>query len=118
MLTKTNYFGNAFVLDRNITVYSNEVLYFEGKINYTYIHLTSGKPKMLARTLLLVEGKVGKESFARISRKHLVNRKFITEIGLDYVVLCNKLTLSISRRRKQEFLNGLKIMLSNNKIFD
>lgn len=100
MLTKLNYFGDAFVLGRHITVYSNEVLYFEGQINYTHIHLTSGKPKMLARTLLLVEEKVGKESFVRISRKHLVNRKFITEIGIDYVVLNNKMMLPISRRRR------------------
>lgn len=100
MLTKTNYFGDAFVLGRHITVYSNEVLYFEGQINYTHIHLTSGKPKMLSRTLLLVEEKVGKESFVRISRKHLVNRKFITEIGIDYVVLNNKMMLPISRRRR------------------
>jgi two-component system LytT family response regulator len=81
-------------------VYSNEVLYFEGQVNYTHIHLTSGKQKMLARTLLFVEEKVGKESFVRISRKHLVNRKFITEIGIDYVVLANKLMLPISRRKR------------------
>ena len=100
MLTNTNYFGNAFVLGRHVTVYSNEVLYFEGQINYTYIHLRSGRLQMLARTLLLIEEKVGKESFVRISRKHLVNRKFITEIGLDYVVMANKLILPISRRRR------------------
>lgn len=100
MLTTTNYFGSAFVLARHLTVYSNEVLYFEGEINYTHIHLAHGKPKKLARTLLLVESKVGTELFVRISRKHLVNRKFITEIGVDYVVLSNKLMLPISRRRR------------------
>lgn len=100
MLTYTNSFGNAFILGRHIMVYSNEVLYFEGQINYTHIHLTSGKQKMLSRTLLFVEEKVGKESFVRISRKHLVNRKFITEIGIDYVVLANKLMLPISRRKR------------------
>ena len=100
MRTYTNSFGNAFILGRHITVYSNEVLYFEGQINYTHIHLTSGKQKMLTQTLLLVEEKVGKESFVRISRKHLVNRKFITEIGIDYVVLANKLMLPISRRKR------------------
>jgi DNA-binding LytR/AlgR family response regulator len=99
-INTTNYLGEAFKLARNLQLCINEVLYCEGNINYTHIHLISGKPKMLARTLLAVESRIASDSFVRISRKHLVNRKFITEIGTDYVVLSNKMTLPISRRRR------------------
>jgi DNA-binding LytR/AlgR family response regulator len=100
---KTNtatYLGEAFKLARNLQLCINEVLYCEGNINYTHIHLISGKPKMLARTLMAVESRIASDSFVRISRKHLVNRKFITEIGADYVVMSDKRTLPISRRRR------------------
>jgi DNA-binding LytR/AlgR family response regulator len=101
MKTNTiNPFGNIFALARNLKLYINEVLYCEGNVNYTHIHLISGKQKMLARTLLTVETRIASDSFVRISRKHLVNKRFITEIGIDYVVLTNKMTLPISRRRR------------------
>jgi DNA-binding LytR/AlgR family response regulator len=101
MKTNTiNSLGNIFALARNLKLYINEVLYCEGNVNYTHIHLSSGKQKMLARTLLTVENRIASDSFVRISRKHLVNRRFITEIGTDYVVLTNKMTLPISRRRR------------------
>ncbi|MDZ7897235.1 MAG: LytTR family DNA-binding domain-containing protein [Arcicella sp.] len=96
----TNYLGEACKLARNMKLCVNEVLYCEGEANYTHIHLISGKPRMLARTLLIVENRIASESFIRISRKHLVNRKFITEVGTDYVVMSNQMTLPISRRRR------------------
>jgi DNA-binding LytR/AlgR family response regulator len=96
----TDSFGNILALARNLKLFINEVLYCEGNVNYTHIHLSSGKQKMLARTLLTVETRIASDSFVRISRKHLVNKRFITEIGIDYVVLTNKMTLPISRRRR------------------
>jgi DNA-binding LytR/AlgR family response regulator len=95
-----NYLGEACKLARNMKLCVNEVLYCEGEANYTHIHLIAGKPKMLARTLLIVETRIASESFVRISRKHLVNRKFITEIGDDYVVMSNDKILPISRRKR------------------
>ena len=101
MLQTTNYFGNPFVLGRCTTLFANEVLYFEGEINYTHIHLTTGRQKLLSKTLLTIENTIASDVFVRISRKHLVNRKFIVEIGRDFVVLSNNLTLPIARRRRR-----------------
>lgn len=100
MLQTTNYFGNLLVLGKYTTLFSNEILYFEGEVNYTHIHLITGKQKMLAKTLLLVENTIDSDSFVRISRKHLVNRKFIVEVGQNFVVLSNDLILPITRRRR------------------
>ena len=105
MLQTTNYFGNPFVLGKFTTIFANEILYFEGEINYTHIHLTTGKPKMLAKTLLTIENTIDSENFVRISRKHLVNRKFIVEVGRDFVVLSNDLMLPIARRRRGVLMN-------------
>ncbi len=99
-MNANNYLGEALKLARNVQLCINEVLYCEGNVNYTHIHLISGKPKMLARTLLSVESRIASDSFVRISRKHLVNRKFITEIGTNYVVMNDKTTLPISRRKR------------------
>ena len=104
MITSINYFGNPLNLHSRAKVYSNEVLFFKGDINYTWIHFKSGKQKVIARTLLYIQQKTNDENFIRINRKYLVNRKFIIEIGNCFVVLSNKTILPISRRRKQAFL--------------
>lgn len=100
MLPTTNSFGNPFVLGKYTTLFPNEVLYFEGEVNYTHIYLITGKQKILAKTLLSVENTIDSDAFVRISRKHLVNRKFIVEIGRDFVALSNDLMLPIARRRR------------------
>ena len=105
--TATSFFGVPLIIGKRTIVYSNEILFFEGAINYTWIHFKSGKQKVIARTLIYVQQKIDSETFARVSRKHLVNRKFIVEIGKDFVVLSNNTVLPISRRRKHEFLISL-----------
>lgn len=70
------------------------------------LEFISGKHKIVARTLLYVQQKTKTENFIRINRKYLVNRKFIVEVGEDFVVLSDKTVLPISRRRKREMLVG------------
>ena len=95
-----NLFGNPLVLGNKMTYYSNDILYFEGDINYTWIHFKSGKQKIVAHTLLFIQQKIESENFTRISRKHLVNRKFIKEVRDGFVILTDKTVLPISRRRR------------------
>lgn len=97
----TNIFGTPLIIGNRTTLYSNEILFFEGDINYTWVHFHSGKLIVIAKTLLHIEGKTNPENFIRVSRKHLVNRKFIKEINRDFVVLSDKTTLPISRRRRR-----------------
>ena len=107
MIASINYFGNSLTLGLRTKVYTHEILFFEGDINYTWIHFKSGKQKIIARTLLYIQQKTNAENFARVSRKHLVNRKFIVEVGRDFLVLADSTILPISRRRKQVLLSGL-----------
>jgi DNA-binding LytR/AlgR family response regulator len=96
----TNYFGSPLILGNKTKLFANEILFFEGDVNYTWIHFHSGKLRVIAKTLLHIEGKTSSENFIRVSRKHLVNRKFIAEINRDFVVLSDKTVLPISRRRR------------------
>ena len=99
-----NYFGSPINLGRHNTVFSNEILFFEGDVNYTWIHYSSdANKKVLAKTLSEIEEKTQAENFVRVSRKHLVNRKFIVEIGRDFVMLSDNTILPVSRRRRKVF---------------
>ena len=100
----TNLFGTPLIIGSKTKLFSNEILFFEGDVNYTWIHFTSGKQRVIARTLLYIQQITDSENFIRINRKYLVNRKFITEIKEGFVVLSDKTVLPISRRRKREFL--------------
>jgi DNA-binding LytR/AlgR family response regulator len=97
----TNYLGNCLHLGKKTTFFANEILFFEGDINYTWIHYaTDTHKKVLAKTLLEVQEKINSNNFVRISRKHLVNRKFIVEVGKDFVILTDRTVLPVSRRRR------------------
>lgn len=95
-----NFFGTPLIIGNRTTLYSDEILFFEGDVNYTRIHFISGKQTVIARTLLFIEQKTNAENFVRINRKYLVNRKFIEEIGDGFVVLIDKTVLPISRRKR------------------
>jgi hypothetical protein len=79
----TNYFGTPLIIGIRTKLYSNEILFFEGEVNYARIHFRSGKQRVIARTLLYIQNKINTENFIRINRKYLVNRKFIVEVGED-----------------------------------
>ncbi len=96
-----NYFGTPLIIGDRTKLYSNEILFFEGDVNYARIHFKSGKQRVIARTLLYIQNKIDTENFIRINRKYLVNRKFIVEIKEGFVVLSDKTVLPISRRRKR-----------------
>jgi DNA-binding LytR/AlgR family response regulator len=102
-----NYFGTTLIIGIRTKLYSNEILFFEGEVNYARIHFRSGKQRVIARTLLYIQNKINTENFIRINRKYLVNRKFIVEVGEDFVVLSDKTILPISRRRKRGILDGV-----------
>lgn len=100
-----NFFGTPIFIGNRTKLYSNEILFFEGDINYSWIHFKSGKQKVIARTLLHIQQQTEADTFVRISRKHLVNRTFIKEIKKGFVILSDKTILPIARRRKRVFCN-------------
>lgn len=84
---------------------SNEILFLRGDINYTEFHLVDGKKVVSSFTLLRHQEKL--EGFLRVSRKHLVNPEYITEIenrhGVRQVLMLNGERIAVARRRKNTF---------------
>ena len=80
----------------------HEILFLRGDVNYTEFHLVNGKKYLSSFTLLRHQEKL--EGFLRVSRKHLINPNYITDVesrhGLHQVLMVNGERILVSRRRK------------------
>ncbi|MEA5429465.1 MULTISPECIES: LytR/AlgR family response regulator transcription factor [Arcicella] len=93
-------FQVQFKLGKRATFFANDIIFFEGEINYTRIHFAMGKTRLISKTLSNVEERVNANCFLRINRKYLVNQKFISKIGRKSIVLLDGRILPISRRKR------------------
>ena len=84
----------------------HEILFLRGDINYTEFHLVNGKKYLSSNTLLRHQEKL--EGFLRVSRKHLINPIYISEVknqhGLHQVLMLNGERIMVSRRRKSSII--------------
>lgn len=65
--------------DRTLLVDIDNVLYFEAKDKYTFLH-TAEQKHIVDSTIAELEGKLDTQSFVRIHRSTIVNIKYIREI--------------------------------------
>ena len=86
----------------------SEILYLEGNINYTLIHLQNGKVKLSPRTFLFHINHSLNESFVRIHRSFCVNRNHIhaydKKENSNYLLLNGGIQLAVSRRKKKDLV--------------
>jgi DNA-binding LytR/AlgR family response regulator len=79
-----------------------EILFLRGDVNYTEFHLVNGKKFLSSNTLLRHQEKL--KGFLRVSRKHLINPNYITDVknqqGLFQILMVNGEKIAVSRRRK------------------
>lgn len=84
-------------------VEAQNIIRVEGQSNYSKIYFTSGYPLTVAKVLHWFEDKLPEEMFARVHRRHLVNKSFMQEIngaGFKNLVLSNGENIAMSRRKK------------------
>jgi DNA-binding LytR/AlgR family response regulator len=86
----------------------SEILYLQGNINYTLIHLKNGQVKISPRTLLFHVNNSLNESFIRIHRAFCVNKEHIEhydekESG-HFLKLKTGVQLAVSRRKRHVLL--------------
>lgn len=79
----------------------SDILYLEGNINYTLIHLQNGKVKVSPRTLLFHINNSLDDNFIRIHRAFCVNRSYIQDYDEESLALTGGVRLAIARRRKK-----------------
>lgn len=90
---------------------TDEILRLEAEGSYCAIHLLNKKPFLASKTLKHFEEMLDETVFIRTHKSHLVNRKHITRISNDheFVVLSDGSHAGISRRKKEEVMQLLKL---------
>lgn len=88
-----------------------DIIRLESHSNYTHFYFAAGKKLVSSHTLGYYEDLLPEENFCRIHNSHLVNIEFIDRyvkggVG-GTVVMKDGTELSVSQRKKEEFLNHL-----------
>lgn len=87
-----------------------EIVLCASDSNYTIVHFTDGRKKMIAKTLKEFDLMLSKYYFYRPHHSYLVNLKQVKEyIRADggYLLMRNKMTIPISKNKREEFLKAL-----------
>ena len=86
-------------------IFLKEIIMFKGDINYTTIHLVSGKVLLIPRTIKIFENLLSEYDFIRTHRAYLINELHLKEYDEvnSCVKMSNNMTALISRRRKETF---------------
>lgn len=75
--------------------------------NYTMVYMKDGRRKLISRTLKDFEELLAGFNFFRVHHSHMVNLSHVVEyVRSDggYLVMANKMTLPVSRSRREELL--------------
>lgn len=93
--------------DGMIFVSTQDIVYCEAESNYTNIVLAGGKKIMVSKVLKDIDEALAGPDFFRVHNSFLINlnhiKKFVRGEG-GYVVMDDNATISISRSRRQEFM--------------
>nr|WP_295934444.1 LytTR family DNA-binding domain-containing protein [uncultured Dyadobacter sp.] len=93
--------------DGMIFVPTQDILYCEADSNYTSVVLANGKKIVVSKVLKDVDEALSGPDFFRVHNSFLINlnriKKFVRGEG-GYVVMDNDVAISISRSRRQEFM--------------
>jgi two-component system LytT family response regulator len=92
----------------------NKIIRCQGEGNYSHIYFEENKHLLVAKTLVEFEDLLQEYSFIRVHKTHLVNLKHVaaylkTDGGT--LQLSNGDKVAVSRRRKEEVQNRLKMEL-------
>jgi DNA-binding LytR/AlgR family response regulator len=81
-----------------------EIIMLEGKVNYTILHLRSGRKILIPRTLKLFETILGSHDFLRTHRAFMINCVHLRSVDSEGVsmMLTNNLQATVSRRRRDK----------------
>jgi DNA-binding LytR/AlgR family response regulator len=92
---------NLIKVGGRIKLLTKDVAYFEADVNYTIIHYTIGKIRIVATTIGHIQERIG-NGFIRPNRAYLINLEYINSCLLGELLLQNNLKINISRRKKNQ----------------
>jgi len=89
---------------------TDNIIYCESASNYTVVHQKEGKRLVISRTLKEFEDMLSMLDFIRVHHSHLINvrhvKKYIRGEGGE-VIMSDGTNVAVSRRKKQELMDGL-----------
>lgn len=88
-----------------------EIIYAEARDNVAVLHLEGNKELKLTRSLGWLEEHLSSLKFCRIHHSYIINFRHLKEYIRNeggFVIMSNKKAISISRRRKDDFLQRLE----------
>ena len=89
----------SFISDRkNVTLKTEEILYVESNDTETWVHTRDGD-SYRNKTIISQWEQVLDEGFLRTHRSFLVNAKYVTQVGSNFVML-GDITIPVSRKYK------------------
>lgn len=94
---------NLIKVGGRIKLLTKDVAYFEADVNYTIIHYTIGKIRVVATTIGHIQERIG-NGFIRPNRAFLINLEYINSCLLGELLLQNNLKINISRRKKNQLI--------------
>lgn len=96
--------------DGLVFVKVEEIIYCEASSNYTTLFMADGRKFVVSRTLREYEDMLHEQDFYRIHNSYLINlnaiKKYVRGEG-GYVVMNNDVSLDVSKRKKEGFLNRI-----------
>ena len=88
-----------------------DVVYAQAEDNVAVLHLVGKKEVRLTKTLSWLEEQLASQGFCRIHNSYLINLNQMTEYIRNeggYVIMSDGKAISVSRRRKDDFLLSLE----------
>ncbi|MBB6005587.1 LytTR family DNA-binding domain-containing protein [Arcicella rosea] len=104
---------------KNIIVAWKDISHLEAIGNYTIFHFTDGKKLLVSRTMKIFLPKLDSEIFVRIHKSFTVNLNHISKFDVReemFVQLRDGSKISISRRKKKDFIEKARRYFSNFRI--
>ena len=89
----------------------NEIIWLEGKNNYTLIHIRDKKSLTVAKTLKEFESSVKGNNFFRVHKSDIINLNYISDYTNHdggFITMKGGVKITISRRRIKEFEEAIK----------
>lgn len=95
---------------KTVRVLTKDIVHLEGVRNYTLLHLKNGTKILSSRTLKVYQNVLANVGFVRVHRAHLINlncMKHYDKSDLTFAVMQNKDQITISRRKRKDFVDSL-----------
>ncbi len=90
----------------------SDIIRVEANNNYSHFHFTNRSKLIVSKTLKEFDEQLTPHNFFRVHQSHLVNLNFVEAYqnnNGDYALLKNGHKVEISRRKKSEFLQTIKL---------